>query len=315
MIGFNVNIAGLIFDDSLHYLDHLAPFCALTGAPLIVCEEKAAHLARDFYPDLLVIQKEALGLQLPKWVITCDNGPILQAAFPGQEIKTLWLPHGNSDKGWEGPFFEGVGEIALVYGQKMIDFMHRKRAHPKTIRVGNFRWHYYQKHRSFYANLVPKTTGILYAPTWDDSENNCSFWTAFPRLADSVKGNLFIKLHPNTLSRFEPELEILMGRYAKRKNLIFLPHFPPIYPLLERCEAYIGDMSSIGYDFLKFDRPLFFLNANREMPLFRCGQSIDPQKWTFEKQEALSKTRKEMYSYTFDPDPNWEEVRDALRCL
>lgn len=310
-----MNIAGLIFDDSIHYLDHLAPFCSLVDCPLLICEERVFQLAQTFYPDVKIVKVDLWGLQLPKWVITCDNEPILRAAFPWQKGETIWLPHGNSDKGWEGPFFEGVGNVALVYGQKMIDFMHQKGVCPKTIRVGNFRWDYYLKHRSFYETQAPQIHGFLYAPTWEDSENNGSFWKAFPDLAESVKGNLFIKLHPNTLRRFEPELEVLMGRYARQKNLLFLSPFPPIYPLLAQCEGYIGDMSSIGYDFLKFDRPLFFLNAKGDLPLYQCGKKIDPKKWAFDAQADLSSKRKEMYEYTFDPSPNWKEIRDALRRL
>ena len=308
-----MDYAGLIFDDSRHYLDHLALLCALLQCPLIVCEEKIGELARKFYPDLEVVQKDLFDLKLPPWVLTCDNGPLLQAAFPNQTVKTIWLPHGNSDKGWDGPFFEGVGELALVYGQKMVDFMHRKGAFPKTLRVGNFRWHYFLKHQSFYERLsLWPAEGTLYAPTWDDSESNGTFWKAFPHLAETVQGNLLIKLHPNTVRKFEPELEILMGRYAKKENIHFLPDFPPIYPLLNRCKAYIGDMSSIGYDFLTFDRPMYFLNANPHFPLHRCGRPVHD---SLEGQEDLSSIRKETYNYTFDRDPHWNQLKESLHAL
>lgn len=252
----SMDYAGLIYDDSRYYIDHLGPLCALMHWPLIVCEPTVAELSRSYYPDLEVIEIPLWDLKLPPCIATCDHQPLLQAAFPGQRCKTLWLPHGNSDKGWNGPFFEGVGEIALVYGQKMIDFMHAKNSFPKAFRVGNFRWHYFLKHRAFYEKLaiVPKSgKNILYAPTWDDSENNGSFWKAFPHLAKNDV-HLLVKLHPNTIRKYEVELEVLMGRYAKKQNISFLPEIPPIYPILNCCDAYIGDMSSIGYDFLKFDK-------------------------------------------------------------
>jgi teichoic acid glycerol-phosphate primase len=318
-----MDYAGLIYDDSRHFIDHLAPFCALMGWPLIICEDVIAELAIHYYPDLKVIQKNIFQLKLPTTVVTCDNRPILRAAFPGQDAKILWLPHGNSDKGAKGPFFECLNnEIALVYGQKMIDFMHEKNVFPKTFKIGNFRWQYYLKHKAFYKKLVdavlPKTTrNFLYAPTWDDAEGNGSFWKAFPQMAHSVPSDchLFVKLHPNTVRKHEVELEILMGRYAKKKNIFFLPEFPPIYPLLSFFDAYIGDMSSIGYDFLKFDKPLFFLNANPQLYLSRCGTPIQAERFDFQATDRLSSVRKEAYAYTFHAEPEWAQLKEQLHAL
>jgi hypothetical protein len=319
-----MNYAGLIYDDSSHYVDHLAPLCSLMNWPLIVCEERIAILSEGYYPDLKVIQKNLFDLKLPAITLTCGHRLLLEAFFPGQRTKTVWLPHGNSDKGWNSPFFEALQEeeIALVYGQKMIDFMHQKKAFPKTISVGNFRLHYYMKHKKFYEKLFngPKKTKIfLYTPTWDDAENNNSFWKAFPSLSTNLPKDchLLIKLHPNTLSKYVLELEILMGRFKKQKNITFLPEFPPIYPLLNACDAYIGDMSSIGYDFLHFNRPLFFLNANPSLALNQCGLKIeaDTFDFTIQKPNTFDDIRKSMYEYTFDPCPNWNELSYALRCL
>jgi hypothetical protein len=305
--------AGLIYDDSRHFLDHLAPLCALLKWPLILCESTLADLARRYYPDLEVIEIPLWDLLLPETIVTCDTQPLLRAAFPGQVTKSLWLPHGNSDKGWNSPFFEALREdqAALVYGQKMIDFMAAKNVFPKTIRIGNFRWEYARKQEPF---DLPQGRNFLYAPTWDDAENSCSFWQAFPHLARQLPAdcNLLIKLHPNTLRRFEPELEVLMGRYAKQKNIVFLPEAPPIYPLLSKCDAYIGDMSSIGYDFLKFDKPMYFLNANTALPLHRCGAAIDAKTFDFSLKDDFAPLRNALYKYTFDSSPDWKEEIYAL---
>lgn len=311
--------AGLIYDDSRHYIDHLAPFCALAGWPLIFCEPELAELAARFYPDLQVIYTQLSELKLPRIVVSCDSVPLLSAAFPHQTFRHLWLPHGNSDKGWNSPFFEALKSetAALVYGQKMVDFMFEKKVFPHLVRIGNFRWEYFLKHESFYRSTIelPKGKNFLYAPTWDDSENNCSFWHAFPELAAHLPNdcNLLIKLHPNTIAKFGVELEILMGRYAKKKNLIFLPEYPPIYPLLSQCSAYIGDMSSIGYDFLKFERPMYFLGTKKHLPLQKCGLSIDPKTFDFSLEEPASSLKKELYDYTFDPSPNWSELHALSR--
>lgn len=300
-----MSCSGLIYDDSRHYIDHLAPFCALKKWPLIVCESEVGELAKKYYPDLEVVLKNPL--QLPSTIVSCDTAPLIQAAFPHQTTQVLWLPHGNSDKGWNSPLFEALKDqkTAFVYGQKMIDFMQAKNVFPKTIKIGNFRWEYFQKHRDFYQNEVNKILpssdqNILYAPTWDDFENNNSFWKAFPHLIEALPNhmNLLIKLHPNTLRKYEIELEILQGRMSK-SNVIFLPEFPPIYPILDSCIAYIGDMSSIGYDFLTFNRPLFFLNANPALPLHQCGTAIESKTFKFELCDHHSEARKKLYEYTF----------------
>ena len=41
-----------------------------------------------------------------------------------------------------------------------------------------------------------------------------------------------------------------------------LIEFPYIYPLLEFCDIYLGDCSSVGYDFLHLNRPMYFLNPH-----------------------------------------------------
>lgn len=336
-----MNYAGLIFDDSRHYLDHLGPFCALLKCPLIVCEPEIAQIATHFYPDLEVRLISIWDLKLPKYTISCDPRPLLQAAFPGQSTQILWLPHGNSDKGWSCPFFEGLsGEIALVYGQRMIDFMHKKNVFPKLIRTGNFRWEYFCKNhkkkeeapilqgkeKSMICNhvmeeltapLKDRSKKFLYAPTWDDAEKNNSFWQAFPSLAKNLPKscNLFVKLHPNTIRKFGPEIEVIAGRYSKKQNISFLPNDPPIYPILSRFAAYIGDMSSIGYDFLAFNRPMFFLNSNLELALHRCGTAINPQNFDYSFVEDFSKAREELYAYTFDSSSNWKGEIHALCSL
>lgn len=327
--------AGLIFDDSSHYLDHLAPFCASVGWPLIVCEPRIAALARRYYPGLQTVETDLRDLVLPRYLISCEPSAFLQAAFPRmrETTKTLWLPHGNSDKGWKKPFFEALqeGETALVYGQKMVDFIERKNRKPRLIRVGNFRWRYFLKNELFYRGIAQEEIGpfrhptYLYAPTWEDLEDNGSFWGSFPRLTEALpqEADLLVKLHPNTQRRYGAEIEILIGRYAHKKNLRFLPEFPPIYALLSLCSAYIGDMSSIGYDFLRFDKPMFFLPSQSPHAasspsgyLYRCGAqvSLDALPSLFQSKEtaALSSIRREVDRYTFDDSASLSAIGEIL---
>lgn len=316
-----MRFAGLIYDDSRHYIDHLAPFCALMNWPLIVCEETVADLIKTYYPSVQLITKSVCTLQLPPIVLSCDSKILLQNVFLRQKFETLWLPHGNSDKGWNSSLFTPLKEElrALVYGPRMIDFIHSQNVFPHMIQIGNFRADYFTSQKLFYDSLISGwiakgKRNFLYAPTWDDYENNCSFWDHFPSLAKNIPSDchLLIKLHPNTLRQFELQIERIKGQFAAQQQITFLPDFPPIYPLLSRCDAYIGDMSSIGYDFLYFDRPLFFLNRNPNFPLHQCGAEVFPDPFSLPLQDDYSLKRKELYAYTFTPQPDWI---DALRCL
>lgn len=266
--------AGLIVDDSFHYLDHLAPLCALLNWPLIVCEDSIAEQCQTFYPQVTLLRQKFSRLDLPPCIVSCDNRRMLSfllGPFNPWNGRLIWLPHGLSDKGWKGPFFEALGkeDLLLVYGQHMRNVLAQKKINLAQASIGNFRQKFYHFHHSFYERLLHERFGasrfILYAPTWEDSEENGTFWEAFPRLLDAIPPHLylFIKVHPNTEKQFGPKLERCRGIAERVTNISFLDNFPTIYPLLSRTDVYIGDMSSIGYDFLCFQKPLIFLRRHK----------------------------------------------------
>ncbi len=93
---------------------------------------------------------------------------------------------------------------------------------------------------------------------------------------------LILKPHPNSFVQFPSEIRALRRACQKKENLFFLDDFPPIYPLLDYSDIYLGDHSSVGYDALSFQRPMFFLNPNdkkrgKALFLFRCGRKMDLQ--------------------------------------
>lgn len=234
-------------------------------------------------------------------------------------------------------------EIALVYGKQMIDFLQRKNVFnqlKKHVITGNYRFAYYLHNQPFYDNLaerevfrrLPQSEKVLlYAPTWKDSERSSSFFDAAPSMIDNLPDNwnLIVKLHPNLIAQEEQRVASFIERYEGRSNVLFLTDFPPIYPLLNRVDIYIGDMSSVGYDFLAFDRPMFFLNQNTRDPqsdlglyLFRCGTEIPASKYSqtiqliqnflqFELRD-FSKIRKEVYDYAFAPEQPLEALRKEI---
>ncbi len=336
-------IAGFIHGECEHYLDHLAPLCALLEAPLAVSDEKIAQLARTYYPmvEVLLYDPNAIAFSINEkfdTVLTTlpralfDEIFFLAEKLLGKRLETIWCPHGNSDKGHASPFMEALSQEvrAFVYGQKMVDLLVKKGAYAQlknVLHIGNFRRKFAQKHRAFYQALVEKQVfstldqrnrTILFAPTWDDAEKSSSFFVASSKLiAQLPKGfNLIIKPHPNL--KWQGEGKELLEAYATKPNLCILWDFPPIYPLLEMVDIYLGDMSSIGYDFLTFNRPMFFLNQNMRdastdqgLYLFRCGTEIQPHQYddiyaVIEKElqddQKFSTLRKEVYQYCFSED-------------
>lgn len=312
--------ACLIYGDYLHYLDHLAPLAHLLDIPLIVSDQKIGSLAKTYYPmvKLIVCESAEAIVQTYDTLIVCTPRDLFDLTFflPQQLLKkrisTIWCPHGNSDKGQFSLFMEGLKreEFAFLYGQKMVDLFKQKnilgqlKAHAL---IGNYRFAFYQKYKAFYDAFTPKKPYILYAPTWQDVEQSTSYFDALPHLlALPETVNLVIKPHP--LLPLEP---------VDRPATLFLTDFPPVYPLLNGLEVYIGDMSSIGYDCLAFDKPMFFLNQNDRKGLYLFGCGVEVKKSQYAEiasliqnhpPETFTVQRKKAYDYTFGPELSWEET-------
>src|SRR3990167_6539421 len=101
----SMEIAGLIWNDSIHYVDHLAPFCSLLGCPLIVCDPVIQELCISFYPNLQLhyVPLRTLSQHLPPTLISCEPRALLENALKLKSdfYKIAWLPDGMSDKGWK----------------------------------------------------------------------------------------------------------------------------------------------------------------------------------------------------------------------
>jgi hypothetical protein len=351
--------AGLIYGPDLHHLDHLAPLCCLMKIPLVVTEEKIADFAKKYYPSLQVIFVEYLAVAqhiVSHFEIIFYSTPrdlfdevfFFAQKLMQKRIHTIWCPHGNSDKGNAMFYMEALKkeEAALVYGKQMIEFLKRKHVFDQLkghVITGNYRHQFYLEHQSFYDQLIeqhisrplPKATKtFLYAPTWQDYEGSCSFFDAAIPLIEKLPAehNLIIKLHPNFYLQEEFKIEQFIEKYEDRSNVLFVTDFPCIYPLLNIADVYIGDMSSIGYDFLVFNRPMFFLNQNSRdqqsdlgLYLFRCGMEIKPEQYNdihkiiehyfqFELRD-FSEIRKEVYAQAFAPSRSLEQLKKEIEHL
>lgn len=318
--------AGLIFDDSIHYLDHLAPFCALMDWPLIIVDPIVAESCQKFYPMTRVIHTDFS--YLPSHIVSCNTRASIElwlGPFSNWRGKTLWLPHGQSDKGWKAPFFEALGEedLLLIYGERMKQVLEAKGIRVPQITVGNFRWQFTQTHQSFYDELMDQSFGeegfILYAPTWQDSEQNSSYPNALEALLEHkpTQDRLLIKPHPNTIKASPARLEHLRGKVERQTNVGLIDDFLPIYPLLRRTKTYIGDMSSIGYDYLRFGKPMFFLclektPLNPSSYLMQAGTQIVYEEIpTLFSRKGAEVDNRELLNLAFDAT-NFEMTRTRI---
>jgi len=184
--------------------------------------------------------------------------------------------------------------------------------------LNQWKWYamYVKRHDLWYAARAenksktnPKKKTIFYAPTWKDAEKSSSFEEVLEKLTSnsSKDFNIIIKLHPNFSIRDKIKLEKTVDG-TKIKNIIILDDFPSIYPLLNFSDIYLGDFSSIGYDFLYFNKPMFFLrpsNKNLYSNLYTCGEILDSDdffkeiKSKLKDDEKYRTIRKQLYAYTF----------------
>lgn len=348
--------AGLIYGKAFHYIDHLAPLCHLLEVPLIVTEEEIEEVVTLFYPGLQVVLVNYIAL--PAYVLqtfsvlfVCTPRLLFDEVFflfqklHRKKIHTIWCPHGNSDKGHKVFFMEGLAqeEVSLVYGPKMIDFLQKKGAFQQLkecVEVSNYRRLYYEERQVFYdamvnekivSKLPPNTKKILYAPTWEDAEGSSSFAEAALILAQYIPEDfvLLVKPHPNLLVSRNPSNQKILADLEEMDHVRVLSNFPPIYPLLAVTDLYIGDLSSIGYDALSFDIPLFFLNAKGRdketdpgLYLYRCGVELCAKEYDHiyeiirkalsEDRRMFSSIRKEVYQYTFGESMSKELLRQKI---
>jgi len=352
--------AGMILNTEYHYVDHLVPLCSILDIPLVVTEQEMADQIREFYPPLNICLIENY-TDLPSYIadhfdvvfycyirMVFDEIFFFQQKARNKKIHTIWCPHGNSDKGQHHLFFELLRDegYALLYGEQMLDVFKEKEVLQKLKEyrlIGNFRKAFYKKNKTFYDNLVKskivkylpenKKT-ILYAPTWKDKESSTSFYDAALLIVEKLPDeyNLIIKPHPNILLRDPAFMEKFSLLCENRQNTLLINDFPTIYPLLDYIDIYIGDHSSVGYDCLSFNKPMFFLNQNERDPyldrgayLHRCGTEIKKHQYAdiYSIIEAFlpsdfshfHEIRNKMAQYCFGPEKEIEEIKKSIESL
>ncbi|HPE85648.1 MAG TPA: CDP-glycerol glycerophosphotransferase family protein, partial [Chlamydiales bacterium] len=259
----------------------------------------------------------------------------------GKHVLSIWCPHGSSDKGTAALHHQSLKDeqYALVYGQKMRDFFRDYNVFEElkgTVAIGNYRHRLFSHVKPFYMNLFQTEIGsqfaeqkdlILYAPTWSDGIEPTTFFDACPTLIDELPDtyNLIVKIHPNLNIQNLMEVERVLARYEHHPSVQFVSEFPLIYPILENVKIYMGDRSSIGYDFLTYNRPMLFIGPERANPLQRCGLSIPLdslheiysilEDHLEEDQSVFEQARRELYEYTFESITDDHKLKKEIQKL
>lgn len=334
----------------IHYTDHLAVICTILDCPLLFIDELDYELGSKYYPGLKTLKVDYHEFDpeylISRWdvLILSDLwdrevfhqkfGPLEQQY--GKTLRHVHCPHGYSDKA----FYLmkcAMEDILLIYGQNMIDMLKEQQVFNflhRYVMTGNYRYTYFKQHRPFYDQIMEKEVLsqfdkkrpiILYAPTWLDLEESTTFFDSFDHILEMLPSdyNMIVKLHPRLELDDAAKYYYILGRYEKMKNIVFLKDFPLIFPLLSISDIYLGDMSSIGYDYLPFDKPMFFLNKQRKQAyLFRCGVEIYPEDFSqlykiIEKniptdKEKFSQIRQSVFEYTFGKERSFSDIKKEI---
>jgi len=273
------------FDRQIHHLDHIAIIAIIMNIPLIASSTVDEWLGRRYYPGLRVLHFKSAD-ESKDFLETCDaifdslcyDRKVLEVLYRGAKEKydrTVWhvhCPHGFSDKAY---WFDLClkQDCFLAYGQSMLNMLNERNPSeklPPFVVTGNYRYQYYLQHKEFYDTVANqeifsyfqnKAPIVLYAPSWTDLETKTSFFDAAEIIIDHLPEyyNLLIKLHPLLMENDIINMHRIIAKCANRKNILCLYTHPFVYPILDKIDIYLGDTSSIGYDFLVFNKPLFFL--------------------------------------------------------
>ncbi|MEL7431235.1 MAG: CDP-glycerol glycerophosphotransferase family protein [Chlamydiota bacterium] len=334
-----------------HILDHIAPLAALLDIPLMITEEKNFSLGKEFYPMVSTFYQDRTNVVYEKMAQEYDvlfrctfNSARFVSYFAellGKEVKLIYCPHGNSDKGHlDNSLLEHMKtqDGVLLYGQHMIDRLKQQNhwdSLPPYAITGNYRLEFYLENRTFYQDLMdkkifshlPKTTyTLLYAPTWNDYENLSSFFDRVEELIEYLPEDMSLLIKPHPLIEETAPAQffsVLPEQFPKRVQIV--EDFPCMYPLLDRVDAYIGDYSSVGYDALYFEKPLFFFDSLPDntpdcvKQLHQGGIVLKEEKEqlfpTIEnhlRSWNLQSAQKKLYAYAFGPRQSKEDLRSKV---
>jgi hypothetical protein len=307
-----------------HCLDHLGVLCQGLEVPLFVTEESTFNAARQFYPGLQVEYIELRDLTLyflaQRADVIFETGYMFAAELiplwelmHGKKMRVVYCPHGNSDK----KIPPVKKDLSLVYGDYMKNQLEDVRLE-KMVVTGNYRAAYYRTHQEWYDTQLqlflgdlPDKKTLLYAPSWEED----NWFSVSLKVIKEIgpQFNLFVRLHPLIEEKFPAEVEQI-----KSLGGIDLSRFPLIYPILNLSDFYLGDRSSIGYDFLSMNKPLFFLDRY-EGDIYECGVVLSKDQHygeaiaSFRDSSVLQKKRRELSARVFGNEKSFKQIKDEIQ--
>lgn len=300
------------------FLDHLAPLCAQWNIPLVCTDAWVATCAQTFYPNLSLIcaDQEMFEPILSRYstFVTVEPCRLHAGALQFGHFlyrgtgKTVAGFHGNPAKFRSDYWIERYADedLVLVYGDHLKDYLKEKGVWPRlkeVAHIGNIRKTYYEAHKSFFDAAVKpylfpknKRTTILWAPTWSYPHPPQHLEEVLGSVPDDFQ--IMVKLHP-FVYRLHPEtVAHLKEQYQGHDQVMILDEIPLVYPFLAAADSYLGDLSSVAYDFLAMNRPLFML-GNHD---YSWATSVKDPKDLFDALRApdtLREKREQTYRYVF----------------
>lgn len=309
------------------FLDHLIPICHLMEIPVHCSDEWVATCASQFYPEIKIASGDLSAYKTFYVVEPCKlHGKAVQFGSHVQngDFKTVAGFHGNPDKFREIFWIERYldEDVILVYGQHLIDYLKEKGIFErlkKTVRIGNFRFVFYKQHQNFFdtvarPHLFPAKNRrtVLWAPTWSfsHSADDSPFFDIYSQVLNQIpeEYQLYVKLHPYMYRLFPEKVARIKEEYGQAR---FIDEIPLVYPFLNQIDIYLGDYSSIVYDFLIFNRPIFFLGEKRE----EWGTTVNDPKRLFQeldRPDKLAPERQKVYEYVFGEEVSMKEIKNQL---
>lgn len=336
--------------DAVNHLDHLVVISYILQVPIVTDEESVYASLQKYYPQVkpFYIQEhqkilEYLSRHYDTLFVSCANyrrdlTPLFEIIFRRQ-MSFWYCPHGNSDK----PMTQfKLQNHTLVYGDQMVDRLDEMGVTPELdsyVRTGNYRFPFYKQYEDFYDKIAEdevfshfekKQTTIMYAPTWQDIELSSSIFDVGIPIVDQLPDhyNLIVKLHPWLQHHQAGHVHLLKEKYNDRPNISVHCLFPLVLPLLKRTDIYLGDFSSIGYDFLYYNRPMFFFDPGERdktraegADLHSCGTVIPESQYhdiysfieeNLQAQDQYQTARSKLYEYAFGKERPFDELRQEL---
>ena len=336
--------------DSVNHLDHLAPIAHFMDIPMVIDESFLVETMKTYYPQVEAIYVEHhaklieyLATHYDYLFCSCANyrrelSPMFEVIYR-KKMEFWYCNHGHSDKPLDQFKHQN---LIFTYGphqEQRLKEENLLEGIEGSVRTGNYRFSYYHQFQSFYDDLVEKEifssfskkqTTLLYAPTWRDLEKSTSFFDVGDAVIDQLPEhyNLIVKLHPWIIHYNPGHVYSLEEKYKDHPNIKVICLYPLILPLLNRTDIYLGDFSSVSYDFLYYNHPMFFFEGSERTSkrdnsthVHNCGTLIPKATYSnlygfieshLEEKEKVKELRTQLYKEAFGEERPFNVLKQEV---